>query len=204
MSNSPVTTPSDEDLACRAQQGCAASFEQLVHRFQVPLLHFLRHRGAGAEAEDLLQDTFVRAYTNLHRYRSRWRFATWLFTIARRIHINHYRRLRATGDDAALAAVAARTPGPEQEVAEAEERDRLWQLARRILTEEEQTAVWLYYVEELPVREVAEVVERSWVAVKTALFRARRRLLEVLQEQERTAATRPASNRKHLTGLLVP
>ena len=57
----PTLSPSDEQLAWRAQRGCADSFDQLMRRFQAPVLHFLQHRGAAAEAEDLLQETFVRA-----------------------------------------------------------------------------------------------------------------------------------------------
>ena len=71
--------PGDEELARRAQLGCTDSFEELVRRFQVPLLRFLGRRTSAVDAEDLLQDTFVRAYQNLQRYRSAWRFRTWLF-----------------------------------------------------------------------------------------------------------------------------
>ena len=71
--------PSDEELARCAQEGCTASFEELVRRFQVPLLHFLRRWTTTEEAEDLVQDTFLRAYRNLHRYRPTARLATWLF-----------------------------------------------------------------------------------------------------------------------------
>ena len=84
---------SDEDLAIQAADGCIASFEQLVQRFQVPLVHFLSQRCESREdAEDIAQEAFVRAHSNLHRYQTRWRFSTWLFTIARRLCINHLRR----------------------------------------------------------------------------------------------------------------
>ncbi len=104
--------PSDEELARRAQQGCAASFEQLVRRFQVPVLQFLRQRTGAVEAEDLVQETFVRAYENLHHYRRTWRFATWLFTIARRVSINHHRRARPMAGSQALESVESQLPGP--------------------------------------------------------------------------------------------
>jgi RNA polymerase sigma-70 factor (ECF subfamily) len=184
MSRTPANTPSDEELACLAQQGCATSFEQLVRRFQTPVLHFLRHRGAGADAEDLLQETFVRAYTQLHRYEPRWRFATWLFTIARRISINEHRRPRLAVDAAALGAAISSSPEPVDSIVEEEDRQRLWGLAARILSEEELTALWLYYVEDLPVRDVAAVVERSWVVVKAMLFRARKKLYPLLAALE--------------------
>ena len=76
--SSTPTLPSDEELVARAQQGCAESFEELVRRYQVPLVHFLRRRGDADEAEDVAQEAFLRAYENLARYRPRWRFSTWL------------------------------------------------------------------------------------------------------------------------------
>jgi RNA polymerase sigma-70 factor, ECF subfamily len=182
MPRGAESAPSDEELACRAQQGCAASFEQLAERFQAPVLHFLRHRGAGADAEDLLQDTFLRAYANLRRYRPRWRFATWLFTIARRVSINHHRRPPVATGDAALEATPCPGREPFEIAVEKEDRQHLWDAAARILSEEEMTAMWLYYVEDLSAREIAAVLERSWVGVKTMLFRARRRLLPLLGE----------------------
>ncbi|NUQ66001.1 MAG: sigma-70 family RNA polymerase sigma factor [Pirellulales bacterium] len=174
--------PCDEELASRAQRGCAESFDELVERFQVPVLHFLQRRGPVSEAEDLLQDTFVRAYENLHRYRRRWRFATWLFTIARRVSINGRRKRRPSTDNDALARTAATTAGPLDLLVEEDGRRYLWSVADRILSEDERTALWLHYVEEMPAREIAAVLGRSRVAVKTMLFRARRRLLPYLRE----------------------
>ncbi len=181
MPNHTARDPSDEQLACRAGQGCAASFERLVRRFQAPVLQFLRHRGAGADAEDLLQETLIRAYQNLASYRPRWRFATWLFTIARRTSINHGRRKTIASDDRALDSLACSTPGPHEAVADEEDRQRLWHAAARILSADELTAVWLYYVEDFSTAEIAAVTERSWVAVKTMLYRARKRLLPLLE-----------------------
>ena len=115
MPGNAVETPaSDEELACRAQGGCQASFEQLLRRYQIPVLHFLRQRGLGADTEDLLQEVFLRAYENLHRYRPRWPFSAWLFTIARRMSINHHRRVRpdAGGSGGAVEALAAAGPLP--------------------------------------------------------------------------------------------
>ena len=201
---------SDEQLACRARQGCAASFEHLMRRFQTPVLHFLQHRGAGADAEDLLQETFLRAYTNLSRYESKWRFAAWLFTIARRTSINHHRRARAVADAEALEAVACRAPGPPEMAAAEEGRQRLWCTAARVLSEDEVTALWLYYVEDLSAREIAAVLDRSWIAVKTMLYRARRRLSPWLEETHCGGRTEdrslPRDRRQALTvpGVEVP
>jgi len=153
-----------------------------MRRFQAPVLAFLRRRGPSADAEDLLQETFVRAYTNLDRYRRRWRFATWVFTIARRVSFNHNRRVRPTVDGGSLESAESGAPGPLEAIVAEEDRQSLWDAAGRALGGEEFTAVWLYYVEEMPTREIAVVLERSWVSVKTMLFRARRKLRTLLEE----------------------
>ncbi len=172
--------PSDEELARRAQEGCTASFEELVRRFQVPLLHFLRRWTSTEEAEDLVQDTFIRAYRNLHRYRPTARLATWLFTIARRLSINRQRKRRPVADSPTLEYAEGDAPPPGQIVAEQESRRRLWDLADEVLSERQRTVLWLYYVEDMSVGEVAQVVGHSRGAVKTMLFRARRKLSTVL------------------------
>jgi DNA-directed RNA polymerase specialized sigma24 family protein len=99
---SECAAASDEQLACRAGRGCAPSFEELCHRYQVPLVEFFRFRRHAADSEDLCQETLMRAYKNLYRYDPRWRWATWLFVIARRISINHHQRFRVAADSEAL------------------------------------------------------------------------------------------------------
>jgi RNA polymerase sigma-70 factor (ECF subfamily) len=179
-----VVPPSDEELAGRAQQGCSASFEELVRRFQVPLLQFLQRWAAREDAEDLVQDTLLRAYRNLHRYRPSWRFATWLFTIARRLSMNQRRRRRPKAGYEVLETVEDNRPRPGQLAAEEENRQHLWNLAAEALTEPQMAATWLYYVEDMPVKQVARVLGRSQTAAKATLFRARKKLSAILQELE--------------------
>ena len=185
MSTDPrLVTSSDEELARRAQEGCSSSFDELARRFQVPLLHFLRRWSSDQDAEDLLQDTLIRAHQNLDKYRSSWRFATWLFTIARRLSINKQHRKRPAQLRVALENVEDGRPDPEQLVTDAERRDCLWDRAREVLTEPQMTATWLYYVEDMSVKQIAETLSRTPVAVKTMLFRARKKLVPVLNQLE--------------------
>lgn len=200
-----VACASDEEVALRARGGCADSFEQLVRRFQVPLLRFLVRRGASREdAEDLLQETFVRAYQNLGSYEPGRRFNTWLFTIAYRLGVSHHRGRRASSPgrwpDGTLRELAGRTaeagpPDPALAAERAEARAvarRLWDVAARVLSEEQCSALWLYYVEGMGTRELTTVLGRSWVSVKTMLFRARAKLMPYLAEwDEGGAARRP-------------
>src|SRR5580700_1348490 len=92
----PSPRSSAEECAdCARVHGCAACFEELVRRFQSPLLHFLiRRAGSHHDAEDLLQETFMIAHRKISDYRSSWRFSTWLFTIAHRLAVSKKRRRR--------------------------------------------------------------------------------------------------------------
>ena len=84
-----------------------------MYRYEGRLLRFLRQRGASADAEDLAQDTFVRVYVNLHCYQPRWRFSTWLFTIARRLSINHHWRSSRSMPTVPLSGwLCPRNPAP--------------------------------------------------------------------------------------------
>jgi RNA polymerase sigma-70 factor (ECF subfamily) len=183
--NSPALT--DEQLAYRVQKGDRASFEVLVRKYQVPLLRFIRERvHSEADAEDIVQDAFVRAYQRIDRYRDAWRFSTWLFTIAHRLAISHLRARRprnlATGEEIALAPDHHADSQPGRKITELESSKRFWDIAAASLSEEQMAAVWLFYVEGLSAPEVAKVLDRSWVSVKTMLFRARRKLEPSLAE----------------------
>ncbi|HWE94722.1 MAG TPA: sigma-70 family RNA polymerase sigma factor [Tepidisphaeraceae bacterium] len=178
----------DEELAGKARDGCRESFDELARRFQVRLLRFLqRHVSAAADAEDLLQEAFVRAYQNLDRYDEKRPFATWLFTIAHRIAVSHHRRNKSAAH--AQEVIVDRMRGaeniePGREMADAEVRQIFWETARRVLSPEQFDATWLFYVEEMPAKQIADVMGRSWVSVKTILFRARKRLAPGLQSLE--------------------
>ncbi|REJ64513.1 MAG: sigma-70 family RNA polymerase sigma factor [Planctomycetota bacterium] len=200
-SNSTSRSPSDEQLAVRAASGCLESFETLVARFQVPLLHFLQHRvGRREDAEDLIQEAFLRAYRNLDRYQTKWRFSTWLFTIAHRLAINAYRsdsrKQETAAAEGTLEKAESAVLGPEQQATRADEGRKLWAVAAAELGEPKFTAVWLYYAEAMTVSQIAEVLERTPGAIKTMLLRARRQLVPVLRGRwsEYAAAGSPSGN----------
>lgn len=181
MACSSDKTASESELATRAREGCDASFETLVRVYQAPLLAFLLRRCRDrADAEDLVQDTFVRAYRSLHRFDPRQRFAPWLFTIAHRLALNHHRRLAVPGGEEQLKALACSRPSPAEQVADVETGGRLWDRARRVLGEDRFTMLWLRVVEDLSPGEIARVMGRTGVSVRVELHRARRQLQQQL------------------------
>ena len=169
----------DAMLARRAAGGCVASFSELARRYQVPVVHYVRHlAGRGrADADDVVQDAFLRAWRHIAAYDSRFAFSTWLFTIARRTWLNQTRATRRRRVREEAVAVAETRGSEAVAAAIATERaTRLWQVARAELSEREFTGLWMRYVEDKPLAEIALVLDKPVATVKVILFRARRRL----------------------------
>ncbi len=174
---------SDEQLAHQAQEGCAASFEELVRRYQVPILHFLRRKAFGAaDVEDMTQETFLRVYRKLRYYRADRAFRPWLFTVAFRVALNAARDKRRAERAKPMESLVIEAAPPARDGEDRETHLRLWNIAEDALTEPQFTALWLFYVEKLSVREIGYVLGRTAASVKTTLFRARKRLEPYLQE----------------------
>jgi len=155
-----------------ARNGSAAAFTSLVQSYREGLLRFLLTRSSSfADAEDALQDTLINAYRYLHSYDSRWRFSTWLYRIA----INNAAKLRSAGTEE-LGDLHDEESDPLAHCIAASERENLWQCARRQLSDEVYTAMWLRYVEDMSVNDISAVLERSVSWTKVNLLRGRKTL----------------------------
>ena len=90
---------SAEELARRAQAGSSACFDALVQRFARRVWRYLRGRGlSDHDADDVAQETFIKAFRYLNRYDAKQRFAPWLFTIATRGAVSFYRSRKSAVD----------------------------------------------------------------------------------------------------------
>lgn len=174
----------DESLACRARAGDSSAMEQLVRKWQVPLMRFLERRvGRRGDAEDLFQETFVRVVRGLDRYDEYRAFKTWIFTIAWRLAANHLRDRHDMAGEESMEHVAESAIGPAIEVERTEERESLWGIARRVLSAEQYHWLWLCYAEGFAPREIAKITGRNAIVIKTALHRARRKLEPHVRER---------------------
>ncbi|GAA2746945.1 sigma-70 family RNA polymerase sigma factor [Terrabacter aerolatus] len=176
---SEVVDRSDASLARDAALGDRLAFEVLLHRHG-PALHryALRTCATPADAEDVVQETFVAAWRGLNRWDGRASVKTWLFAIAARKVADASRKRRAVPiDDQLLEPVASGDAGPDDHARERE----LLQALEAALDElpYNQRACWvLIEVEGLSQAEVASVLEMSPDAVRGTIFRARRNLTE--------------------------
>jgi len=164
-----------------AQRGCAESFGELVGRCAPGLLAFLHHRtGSLDDAEDLVQDTFVRAYLKLHLFDGRARFTTWLYTIARNLATDRCRKRPPLS--MSHAELVSPQPGPEEILERSQLRTNLWSVARTLPVAQYE-ALWLRYAQDMPVKDIARVMSRTGVGVKVLLHRARINMAKKLRRR---------------------
>ena len=169
----------------------------VTERFEGRLFNFLlRRTDTYADAEDLTQDTFVRAWQRIERYDPRWQFSTWLFTIARRTAATLHRRNRSR---AGVRPPARESHDPARHVADRDQYRHVWDIASRLLSETQRTALWLRYAEDLPIKAIARVLGKTQVAVRVMLFRARQ-TLAAHERLEPGAAGQSQEARPHAMG----
>ena len=159
------------------------AFEELVSRFERRIYAFVTNACNNAtDAREITQDTFVSAFQGLAGYDPRRPFAAWLFTIARRKCIDHHRAKRRPEGETAADSTDA--DDPSKLLAQQEDRQNLWEVARRILPEAQFQALWLRYAEEMEVAQVAQVLRKTRTHIKVLLFRARQTLGRELERPE--------------------
>ena len=186
---------SDEQLAAEAQDGSLDAFSGLVNRYHARVYHFLCHKTANPEdAQDVTQQVFIKAWQRINQFRVEAKFATWLFTITRRLAINYYRargsRVFVELDEASPDMVTTDTPA--SNLAERDEHAALWTTARRSLSESQFTALWLKYREYMSIKEMAKAMDKKQVTIKVLLHRARKALGAALGGRGATDNLNPA------------
>lgn len=181
----------DEQLVEASLQGTAAAFDELVDRYQERLLRFLLTRSScRADAEDAIQDTFISAYRYLASFDPRWRFSTWLYRIA----LRNLSRQRGPLGQASVESLAS-DDDPLQDCIDQSESENVWMVAKKVLSDEAYTALWLRYVEDMAVKDIAEALDKSLSWTKVNLLRARRRLTTELTVVEPESAQRESYGR---------
>jgi RNA polymerase sigma-70 factor, ECF subfamily len=176
------------ELARRAQTGCADAFAELSRRFRPRLIRLVEPRvgHCRADAEDVAQESLARAFDRIDQFDARGQFSTWLYTIALRQACDHARRQRRRPRLAPLDADACAADESDAATAaqQRDEADNLWALAQDVLPEPQHTAMWLRYGEDLSPAEIARVMGRTRIGVGVLLHRARHRLATVLAERD--------------------
>ncbi len=189
---------SDQELARHSRAGSLQAFEQLVFRYEARIYAFLLALSRNPDdAQELAQETFVKAYHAIDRYKQERSFAAWLFAIARHAAIDRQRRAyRMTAEP---LPDEADYEDPAELLTRKDERTSLWQFARQTLPELQFQALWLRYAQDMDVEAIATALRKTKTHVKVLLFRARQTLI---RELERTANL-PGTEREQVLPVAV-
>ena len=170
---------STEELVTRVRQGDEEAFRLVFDRYSRPVLSFIYDMvGERGLAEDLTQETFVRAYRGLSGLREEARLSTWLFAIAKNVARESLRTRRRDGgrrvelDDEAVFELSDQKPSPAGELLD-KELSAVVQKALMKLDEDKRLVFTLKVFQQRSYEEIAEITGFSVPKVKTDLHRAR-------------------------------
>ena len=144
--------------------------------------------GNREEAEELAQDSFFKAYRSLGSFKMKSSFATWLYRIVYNAAVSHI-RIKKKGvlslEDFPVDATDFIGNNMSDEVAEKEYRSSLVNFALQKINEDERGLISLYYYEQMSTEEISDVTGLSKSNIKVKLFRARLKMLEIIEKVEK-------------------
>lgn len=196
MATRPLVTPAFDEaaLVARAKAGDADAFSQLVSHYERRVFRLAKNITRHDEdAEDVLQEAFLKAYEHLDRFEGNSKFYTWLVRIAVNEALMKLRKRKTDktvpldepvelGEEAMQREIAVWDGNPEQQYS-GEEMKKILEEALDTLKPDFRTVFTLRDIEELSTEETAETLGISVAAVKSRLLRARLALREKLTRQ---------------------
>lgn len=135
------------------------------------------------EAEEVAQETFIKAYQSLRNYQGKAKFSSWLYRIvynAAISNIRKYEKGKITIDEANVPESLYVESKKNHELLSAEERKRFLEMALNSLEEDERALVIMYYYEDRELEDIAEIAGLTKTNTKVKLFRTRKKMLTVL------------------------
>lgn len=182
-----LSAASDRELVAIAVEGFDGSFEELVRRYQRPIAAYVyRMVGNYESALDLTQEIFIKVYNSLSRYRSEFKFSTWIYKIAHNAAVDHLRRsstreqslVAGTESDSYDLPIESGNLTPEQESERKERRGEIESVVRALPANYRELII-LRHSQDLSYEEIVEVTGLPLGTVKNRLFRAR----EMMRQQ---------------------
>lgn len=176
---------SDNQLIQNTLEGDSVAFRSLVIRYQDKMysvcLSILKNR---AEAQEAAQDTFIKMHRALKDYKADAKFSSWLYKIAYRTSLDYIRKRKNTSDLDHVNQSELKASENRAESFENRELSKLLDQLIQELPDDEAGLIKMFYLEEMSIKELEEITGLSKSNVKVKLFRARKRLSEMIQEQQ--------------------
>ena len=185
MEISDYIVADDRRLVELVLAGDNIAFEYLFNRYQESIHRlFIQRTGNVQDADDLLQETFIKVYINLHRYSGEFTFGQWVYTIARNTFIDFVRRRQDDLPiDERFAAPASSAPTPEESVINLQQRTQIEHYLERLAPRYRQLIVMRFF-DEYSYEEIAAKLSLPLGTVKTQIHRAREQMCRLIAEGE--------------------
>jgi len=180
-------TTNDQILINQIIVGDAKAFTELVNRYKdlvfTLALRMLKNR---EEAEEVSQDTFIKTYKSLHKFKGDSKFSTWIYKVAYNSCLDRIKKNKKHLDDVELNEYTehqVKTIDNAFDALVEEERNQLIQECLHLLSSDDSCLLTLYYFEEQSLDEIANIVGLTANNVKVKLFRSRQKLATILKER---------------------
>lgn len=184
----PMNRLEEQRLIELAAQGDRAAADGLIRAHQASLYSYMvRLSGRPDIAEDIVQDAFVRILTNLNRFDPRFRFSTWLFTIAKRLYVNAMQKHRPVYDSDVVGAAGGGFGDPSTPSINEEERARARECldeALAGLNEEQRQIMLLFHQQDWPISQIAAYMKMPEGTIKSHLHRGRKKMRLLYEQAE--------------------
>jgi len=177
-----VDSTSDKALMMKVKNGDLDKLGLLFERYNRPLFSFFYRMSKEAElCEDLVQSVFERILKYRETYTGDGKFTTWMFSIARNAHIDHYRKLKREGIPVEIDEERLELDDEETKVVvNKQEKKDLLEMALERLDEDKREVVILSRYEGFKYKEIAEILESTEGAIKVKMFRAMKELKDLV------------------------
>jgi len=176
---------SDEKLAKLVQIGKTDKYEKLVKRYQEKLYRYLlRLTNDPDESEDLLQETFVSVYKNIHRFNTKLKFSSWIYRIAHNKAINYIKKRSRTIsiDFFNLENFLAKEDKTLEKI-EKEEIAKMVRVCLNKLPRKYKAPLVLYYFEDKSYQEISDILRISKSNVGVLINRGKKALKDICKEK---------------------
>ncbi len=180
-------TTNDQPLIDAVLAGDTQSFRVLVDRYKdlvfTLALRMVKHR---EEAEEVSQDTFIKVFRSLNRFKGDSKFSTWIYRVAYNTCLDRLKKHKREHQVVAIDEYTehqVKTIDNALDTMEEEERKLAIQSCIQLLPSDDNALLTLFYFEELSLEEIADIVGLTANNVKVKLFRSRKKLTNILRDR---------------------
>ncbi|MDB2384984.1 sigma-70 family RNA polymerase sigma factor [Polaribacter sp.] len=181
-----MTNKNDQLYITKVINGDANAFAYLVDGYK-NMVYSLAYKMTKSkeEAEEVSQDTFVKAYKNLKNFKGDSKFSTWLYKIAYYTSLDNIKKNKKNNSNIEINEVTYNQIASVETILEGietKERAKIIDNCLLKLPQEERTLIWMFYYDELTLKEILAVTKYSEGNLKVKLHRARKRLLTIVKD----------------------